>query len=379
MGLAAILPIHAFYTSEGRAYSLLLLIGTLALNSIVKAIKSNQTADWVTFSVLATLGLHTHYLFALFVALTLSVAFVQLRSIKAVISGAAILVMIAPMVYLWAPCDFKFQQDWYYRVHFGLGELAFTYGSYFLGFSLGPSLRELHSLWVRDAIPIVAPWAAITLASLTGLICVSRNRIPLKKETPVLIVIAAAPCLMGMLCSAAGVGYQVRYSIWSIVPCVVLLAWLARHAWYHWVGKVGTIAMVLMFAMAIFNRHSNDRYRNADLGSTAAFIQKTSEATNSPIIVVSGYMAEPLRYYLDDAKWQVEGIPMDAAREDREMEFSKIVQRSATHSPTGWLVYTREFHEDQDGVLIEKLRDAGTLEQVREFAGVKLYRVTFGS
>lgn len=203
---------------------------------------------------------------------------------------------------------------------------------------------------------------------------------PLKKETPALLVVAGAPCLMGLMCSLAGVGYQVRYSIWSIVPCIILLAWLISHAWYHTIGKVSTVVLMLLFALSITNRHSNDRYRNADLKSVASHIQDNSTAADSPVLVVSGYMAEPLKYYLDDAKWQVDGIPMHADFENRETEFDQVVRRCFKQAgQQGWLVYTREFHEDSDGVLIEKLRDLATLKPVGEYAGAKLYRVEFGS
>ena len=145
-------------------------------------------------------------------------------------------------------------------------------------------------------------------------------------------------------------------------------------------GKVSTVCLLAIFLLAIGNRHSNDRYRNADLKSASNFILENSIAGQMPIIVVSGYMTEPLTYYLDNATWKISGIPMDADFENREQEFGRIVKEcQAEPGRSGWLVYTREFHEDSDGVLIGMLREVASLEQVQEYAGVRLYRLEFGS
>ena len=89
-------------------------------------------------------------------------------------------------------------------------------------------------------------------------------------------------------------------------------------------------------------------------------------------------MAEPLKYcYFDNAHDEIVGIPMTADYEKRTDEMALILEKlSAKHSGF-WLFYTREFHEDPDGVLMRQLQDAARITPASEFAGVKLYRAEF--
>ena len=372
----AVLPIHLFYSSEARAYSLLFVIATLALSCIILAIQSQRKRYWFAFALLATLGLHTHYLFALFVAVTMTVAFFQMPGKRwyPIAAAVSIWAMIAPLVLLWAPADFRMQSAWAYRVNFGIAELAYTYGSFLTGYTLGPSLRALHGMPLSTAFQQVFPWAMLIS---TALYLIARNasrRVPsCGQSIPLFFAIALAPVGMGILCNLADVGYQVRYSIWAVIPCVVGIGFATSQAIERPLGKLGTALLAICFAAAILNRLYVDDYRNADLDSVAEYV---STQPTAPILVISGYMAEPLRLYFADEQ-DIVGIPMSSNFGDRSKELNAVLDKLADDAAKFILVYTREFHEDPDGTLLQQLRERASIHPVREFAGVKLYHATF--
>ena len=376
--ITAMLPIHLFYTSEIRAYPLLLLATTFALNSLIHAVRHDRWRDWLVFSVMTTIGLHTHYLFAVFAAMTLLLSLIFVRSIKPFVSGALIICSLIPLVWFCVPSDLAMQQGWAYRVNFGIGELAFTYGSFLMGYTLGPSLRQLHVLWTRDAIFYALPWASFFGIALVGIFFAARKKeIFSHREVPILGVLAFAPLVVGGLCRIAGIGYQVRYSIWAMVPIVILIAMFLVSAMEKKAGKLATAFLFGLFAFAMINRHYVPNYQNADLATASARLADPTVSTKHPVLIVSGYMVEPLKFYLAESEWDLNGIPMTAAFEDREAEMGILLNKLRESDSEFWLMYTREFHEDPDGRLMEIIRENSDVEFISEYAGLKLYRASF--
>lgn len=374
-GLIAVLPIHMFYTAEARSYSLLLLITCLATNAALKAIESRTCGAWVVFAVFAALGMYTHYLFAGFVGIVLLVGLIQGRDGWTVVSGAVLVSLSLPLILFWSKADFDLQQGWTYQIPFGLGELCFTYSAFVFGYTVGPSTRELHPMHFSEAALAIAPWALVVAAAGLGLLMTARLRLPSDHSTPLLLSLCGfGPALTGMACMTFEVGYQVRYVVWAIIPVIVFLSYLIVQAWHHRVGKYSTIALVVLFLIAGFSRSGLDRYRNEDVGAAASFFQD-DPALKRPIVVVSGYMVEPFKYYLDSS-WTLTGIPMTFDFEDREEEFDNVITKHVLPEEVVWFVYTREFHEDPDGVLFKKMEKAAELELVKNLAGLKVYRAT---
>jgi hypothetical protein len=376
--VTAILPIHAFYTSESRAYSLLLALSSFVVWFGFRMIRGGRWFDCFMFGCLAVLGHYTHYLFVLFVGLILCVGWLQGFRWRFFLTGVGIAVATLPLVFFCMPQDFAMQQGLPYQVGFGLGELAFTYGSFFTGFSLGPSLRELHELTAKDALWKISPWAsAIGLSVVVIILCSWRKVRSGGRELVLLVVLCAGPLFMGMMCLAFKLSYHPRYVIWTIVPVVLLGSWLAMCASAYRLGRFGIAGLLICFGAALWNRCRVDEYRNEDLSAVSGLILGDS-SKQRPVVVVSGYMVEPLRYYLG-AGWDLLGVPMESAYEDREVEFAKVLDRVRESGGDAWFLYTREFHEDPDGALFAKLRDVARVNEVGEEAGIKVYSIKMES
>jgi hypothetical protein len=375
-GILAVLPIHVFYSTETRAYSLLLLIATLALTSVMRTIKSPNRRSWIGFVLMATMGIYTHYLFGCFVALVLVVTFLQSREnrISSVLAALAIGALILPLMLLWSEADFAMQSSWEYRIGFGLAALGYTYGSFLMGYTLGPSLRALHGMSVTAAVQQTLPWAILIGSGLCLVLFQAKQRCTkFRQAMPLLFVFALAPLGMGLMCNVVDIGYQVRYSIWAVIPCVAYGGWLASQAWDSRLGKLGLAMLAVAFSIAIWNRHYVDDYRNADVASVAEFLDGEADM---PVLVVSGYMVKPLGYYCDAAQ-EIVGIPTDADYANRASEMETILNDLAATSREFAFVYTREFHEDAEGKLFAQVGGRAELTPWNEFSGVKLYRAKF--
>jgi hypothetical protein len=286
--------------------------------------------------------------------------------------------------------------------------LGHTAYAFFAGFSLGPSLSELHELPMRDAAQMAAPWTAAF--AVAGVILLWHGWQELRRRPigygVIFLAVASAP-IIGVAGSLADVGPKVRYWSWILMPLVVWLAAGAARGWYgrgRWLTRTAFAAFVGLQLLAVVNRYNNPRYANEDLRSVAKHLQEHAEA-GEPVFIVADYMAPPLRYYLngdrtlygwlphareeaahalnvDDAtnSWVIHprteadvrgSAPFDATA---IVEWTAMVRALSTGDGDFWFAYTRSFHGDRDGALLRFLQDGEWIKLERKLPGVTLYR-----
>jgi hypothetical protein len=285
-----------------------------------------------------------------------------------------------------------------------LATLGHTAFAFFGGFSLGPSLDELHTLPMRDAVQAAAPWAAIfTPAALWLMIRGWREMRSHRFGGGIVFLALASAPVIGIAGALADVGPKVRYWSWIVAP---LLLWLGAGAarpapgFARWITRVALAAIVLVNIAALANRYENPRYANEDLRSAAEYLQ-SSPANKAPVFVISDYMAPPVRYYLNGpstmcnwlpyvepnceqdppaAPWVIHprseadvrgSLPLDEAAMDKWVGDLKSLTGPGRRF---WFIYTRPFHGDHDGKLLKYLTDRHWVTLEREFADVQLYR-----
>jgi hypothetical protein len=158
--------------------------------------------------------------------------------------------------------------------------------------------------------------------------------------------------------------------------------------------------------MALANRYDDARYANEDVRSACDYIEHAPDQ-RTPVFVVADYMAPPVRYYLNGAEtlehW-LPRVPHESAppteqlsralarpwlvhprteADIREPEpwgdasvASWVDDLKSIAGPDGsfWLIYTRPFHGDAEGVLLQHLAKRRWITLEQNFAGVQLYR-----
>lgn len=375
-GLLAVSPIHIWYSQEIRPYSLYFLLTVLAIFRFVRALRSDHWADWAWYGAALLAGLYTHYYFALLVPALMAGAALEpvarARWRRSAIVHATVVLLSLPLVVFLLPGDLDLQSEYLVDQRpLDLSALAYTMLTFVAGFSIGPSVRELHTAGARESILEVLPWAVLLGPVLMYLSFAGARRPELRRrwwQVAILTVVPLALC--GLLAATLGVGYRVRYVVLCVAPFLVLLA-LGLHAIRdrRWALALYSV-LAAVAAAALFNRYSVGRYMNEDTRSAAQAVQ-TLASRSTPIYVLSGYMAEPLLYYLGEG-WDVRPLSPTAA--DPSMTRAVEAVRQGRPGAPFWVIYSRAFHDDPSGRARQELEARGRLRPVSRFAGIEIYR-----
>jgi hypothetical protein len=325
----------------------------------------------------------------------------------------AVAIYSAPALML-LPGDVAYQSEGFAAKAPLLATLGHTAYAFFAGYSLGPSLGELHVVSLREAAAMAAPW--VVAFALAGGWLLWQGWRELRSRPYglgiVFLAVASAP-LIGVAGEFAGVGPKVRYWSWILMPLLVWLAAGAAHGGLsrsRWFTRIAFATLIGLQLFAVVSRYHDRRYANEDVHAVAAYLQARSE-NKVPIFVVADYMAPPVRYYLNGTStlenwlphaqsqqgaaykpggaaaepgaWLIHprneadvrgSAPFDDSAID---EWLDAVRSLAGESGKFWLLYTREFHGDRDGSLLRRLEEAHIVKLDREFPGVRVYRGQF--
>jgi hypothetical protein len=303
------------------------------------------------------------------------------------------------------PGDVAYQADGFALRAPLLPTLGHTAYAFFAGFSLGPSLAELHELPMRDAALQAAPWVAL-FAAVGGWLLwhgwQEQRRRPYGMGV-VFLALASAP-VIGAAGALAGVGPKVRYWSWILLPLLVWLAAGAARGWNgrgRWITRVALATLVGAQLLAIANRQAQPRYSNEDIRGVAGYLE-AEPSRHAPVFVVSDYMAPPVRYYLNGERTLHRWLPYtpDEGQTYEAVQLSWVIHPRSEADVRGsaplddaaiekwladlrslageegrfWLIYSRPFHGDPEARLLSLLKRRGWIEFEREFPGVLLYR-----
>jgi hypothetical protein len=381
--ITALLPMHVYYSQFVRCYSLMFLLVALDLWLLVRAAQLNRLRDWAAFAVVAILGAYTHYYFAIFLATSAVIAIIlnpRLRlSAKPYAAYTAIGLAMLPMIWL-LPGDLEFQKGLRDPRPLNVATFGYTYFSVFNGYTLGPSSSELQTLNGSQAIRVAAPWLlavgiVIAILGYEGWRRVRKNRSALELAT-----LAILPVLiLGILSFAGGLNYNVRFVTWIMIAVAVWLGAGLAASWNRRHVQIALAAFVIISSVAFFNRHWVGRYEHEDLRAAAAHI-KSHAAKGDTIYIASDYLADLARYYLGP-DWAVVELPKpgsvnEIVHDERDAQAAVDATQNRSAAQHAWIIYSRPFHGDPHGLLLEKLTAQQRFEVGATLPGVTLYRAT---
>jgi uncharacterized membrane protein len=373
--LLAISPIHVWYSQEVRAYPLFILTTVVALWRYEVARESDRPVDWFWYGLAAVIGLYSHYYFAL---LLVSLAAVEVLRLgpplnwrRWVAAHTFIAVASMPVLFL-LRADLNVQLNWPENARpLDLHAAGYTGFALLAGFTLGPSLRELHVVSGSQALREALPWALpLGLASLYllygGFRWAERRQQPWRMSLLVILPVA----LCGLIAAVLDIGYRVRYVAWCAVPLLLLLSLGISKASSRRLTQVAVSVVVLIFAVALYQRHSVGRYMNEDARGAARLLASLT-TRSAPVFVVADYMAGPVEYYLDLPRSLQ---PLSNTRTfDGVATAVETIHRAVPEGGVFWLVYSRPFDGDPQGQLRGELRDVAGLRLAAEVPGIELY------
>lgn len=379
--LLALAPFHIYYSQEARMYSLLGLVGAMAMFCAWRFCQTQNRRWALAYLICATLSCYTftYGIFLLPFSCLLSLCFRPCLSRKAllIIWGANILTML--LFCPWIPLLIDSAQSGVGLQLLSRGPvllaLAYTIFVLGLGTTFGPTTEQLRVLGKRilteDPVTggvLLGGLLLVILITLIGLKFLwRRNRNAFFFASLGLVIFCGGPALLNLL--NPGVPFNARYAILALIP---FLAAAAGFFWWATEKRLWRKALALLFvgciAASLANLFFNPKYARDDMRSAARYLQSL-ETPPEHLIVCAGFMELSLRYYYD-------GPAKIFALNVRGAAVEKLFQPIASELADGQefgLIYARPDHGDPNGVLPAWLLERYEFKARKSWTGVTLY------
>lgn len=384
--LLAVSPFHLWYSQDGRGYALLMLWAVAATLALVSMLRRGPTAGGALgYAACAGLMILSNNSGLLLVAA----------------HGLGVLLLATPRSRrdwgLWAlACGgaVLLASPWLLRASGILAvdrlapgaavgaalasgqpftplALPFTLHAFWYGFSLGPSLFELHrpdrmDLVVR-ALPLLAPaWLAAGALTLSGW-----WRLPARTRWLTALWTVVVFALVVLLAVRNVKAYNARYAA-AVMPLVLL--WTAHGVTSlgrpgRWLGVVA-----LAFALVATGGYlGHDRYAREDVRSAAAWID-VHGTPDEPVLapVVSGLY----ELYAQETRTVV---PFWGEAQVRDAAAARaLLERHLAGADAAWLLLCRSWDLDPGDRLPAALAELGDVREAGRWPGVRLLHWTRG-
>lgn len=373
----ALSPFHIWYSQEARMYSLQILLVLGSMLFFLRAWESKRLLDYVIYGLLTVFALFTHI--GSVVILLCQVAFVVGVSIgnrRRIATWAVVQISVLLAFLPWIVHFLSVQ-----HTSSGLGRIGFErnlnffqvgYGLYTfsVGFSLGPSVSQLHYLDVAKAIvhhltAILIAMLAFGCLSILGAIEAWRvNRTGFWFVSSHLFFPIA---IAGIASVFPGIALNARYLILASLPYWILLASgikLSARLGYSLFLPVLAAGIV---AFSLANHYYAPAYAKQDMRSAVGLVNRLVKPEDI-VIISSVEIGGPFIYYYKGTAPYI-GYPPGVGYTDPlrlPLDMSKVV---GNHQRV-WLVLGRTWSSDPHG-LIPKYFGARYQRTIhRQFSGV---------
>jgi uncharacterized membrane protein len=383
--LTAISPFHIWYSQEARNYSWAILWVTGALVLFLRVWDGRGAPkSWVGLATLLVLGVLTNFS-VVFLLVALTGIVLLRRPFSSVFAGAwgLTLVTVAVVFIPWFA-------DWFSRIGaeriflnapspvgmplreasgFSLAGFPYVVWTFAFGYTLGPSMQELHldrsiSLVARHLPILLLGFAALLYPAVRGCGATwvhGRARF----VVPVILI----PLALAVLLAVREIKtFHPRYLVVFFPMFLAVLA--AGWARAGWLSRVTAAAAVALAGLSLGQHYFDAAYGKEDSRAAARYIVE-HEAPGDSVVVI--YAFRPFRYYFadtGDGKARLLHTHKRFLRSDEEMR--RHVAQAKQGSERVWLVLSRWWdvapEERIRAVFEETLHETGEWQ----FPGVKV-------
>jgi uncharacterized membrane protein len=346
--LAAASPYAIFYSQEVRSYMLFALLSTASYFYFVGYVESRAKRDYALWLLATAAAFQTH-VYGAFVLVAQGIYILHLlwqrrdralfrdQAFACVIIGLTFLPWIAVILlskgqYLSGKTPLGYQEP------LGVGHVAYVLFALFFGYSLGPSMEDLHRLHGIKAVfstyGVVTTLAILSIVPLFGL---GARKIQATPTARVLVALGAGLPLVAAFGASlvSSLAFNVRFIV-PILPFFLILvaagicSLVERGA--RFMGLV--VPFAILVGLSLFNGYMNPRYWREDYEQTAVYLK-----AQPGVRVLAGAFSSALKHFLPD---------MDV------MSLSKDELEAVKPGEKRWLVWNRTWVFDKDGRLHEQ-------------------------
>lgn len=389
--LLVVNPLHVYYSQEVRNYSFLLFFGMLATYYLHRLVIKETYRHLVLYAFAMAASALCNFT-AVFLYMVHTLIFLLRRNTSRrrvgrwLVAGLVIGVLVSPWLYrVYLVIDFgrlatpvlPGEIDTSERLRgettFAAAGIPYAFYAFSSGFSLGPSLRELHDdasvgAVIREHGAIVL-WVVLLCGGL-ALVGVRRLLLGAGPWGQVLLYVAVPFVLTLVLNWQNAKAFNVRYVLFAMPPYVCLIA-LGIDGLRPRVRSGALVLVVATAVASLGNYYFNGRYAREDIRSAARAIERDAAAEDcilAPAVfeVFEHYFARPNSVR-----------PVFAGRVSRESVERQLAPVFA-ECDNVWYVRARPWDSDPNRFVAEALEQRYHREQVIEYNGVKVFRYAAG-
>ncbi len=387
--LLAIHPLHIHYSQELRNYGFLILFAMMANFFFHRSLGDEERQrNWFFYVVTLALSALSNFTAAfLYTAHTL-IYFLR-KGIKKstvlrwILVSVAVLVLISPWVYRIykvidvsalvtpvMPGQLSTTERLRGETTVTFTALPYTAYTFSVGFSMGPSLRELHREHTLVRViadhALVVVWVGLLFGTLLiyGAVILARRRRELL-ETGIYLLFPIILTLL--LCWQNAKAFNVRYVLLSL-PLYLSLVSTALSALPKRLVAVVWFCVMTTICASVGNYYYNARYAKEDLRSAANYIESHADSEDCLLVPT---VKEVFKHYYDGTNPVYEVYaPAGTPKERVEDRLTDLFARCNSY----WYIRAREWVDDPDNYLIDILSERSVPVESVDFTGVRLIR-----
>jgi 4-amino-4-deoxy-L-arabinose transferase-like glycosyltransferase len=253
---------------------------------------------------------------------------------------------------------------------FTLLALPYTFFAFSTGFSVGPSLRELH---ISQSLAVLLPH--VVILSISGLLFGTLfirgiTASGYRSETRKLLFSWLAVPLLGALSVSAlmpSLAYNVRYVAVAFPAYILILALGIARPRRPFMQIALLTAVLAINGLSLANYYHNPQYSREDARSAARYLE--AEVHTGDIIAVVGNGTALQHYYQGTfpiVGWGKTTFSAEVGLPDPLREFSKDYAQL-------WLVEIRPWETDPQGIVKAVLDERQQLMEHKAFPGIDIY------
>jgi 4-amino-4-deoxy-L-arabinose transferase-like glycosyltransferase len=340
--LLALSPLHIWYSQEARGYALLVLLGSSALLFLLRAARTKSVAPWAGFVGCMTAALLTHTTGPVLLAVAWGWALLSPRraALQRPLFVATVITVLVSAPFALAVMGAVAQADGTHspaRPLTGL-ELPYTLFTYVVGYSFGPSTREIQNLGPVAALRHHPFESALGVAVVAWTLSVMLlRRVHGRRYFVTLLVVPILAMLLGS--ATSGKAYQARYALMGLIGFCGLAAGALRLLPTKARAPV-TAAVLTLCVWADLQWYFSPTYGKDDSRAVVGWLAARLPS-GSTVAVAPRYVTGVLSYYAQLQDARISFIPADSLTDSA--------------SPSA-LLMTRLHHVVEPASIVEEFR-----------------------
>ncbi len=376
--LLAISPFHLWYSQEVRMYVLLMFCATIAVYAFLRLLEE-PTPRWAAIHGIAAVLSVFSFPAAGATLLAINLYFLLfykrhrhavktwlLTNLGAGLCVGIFLILAFPFFQrLVADSRLPVGREDTVTDPGGIAQLGYAFFVFSTGYSVGPSLRELHeSPTFSQFVPYIPVLIVFALtfagAFVIGLVRAYRDR----QTFAFLLLVLLLPLLLIFgVSSVKQTTFNVRYVAPSVMAFIIILSAGVTGLRRRYIQGAIAAALVGCSLYAVGQYYFNPRYAKADVRSAAAYVAKEAHEGD----VITGYRTSAFRFYFTR---DLEVIDL-GGRHIAPNRLSELKHRLGG-SGRAWFILKRKWESDPNGVAAAWFKERGTAVIEKTFPGVSV-------